>query len=79
MLEQQLAPQHRIDGLGQGGALARAERAVLAEVARHDRVGGMVELQDLRHELGAGLQQGFGMHAGVSYAGAGSSSAMARG
>ena len=62
MVEQQLLAQHGVDGFGQGRALARAQRAVVAEIARHHGVGRMVEFQGELDEFGAGVEQGFGMH-----------------
>jgi hypothetical protein len=43
---------------------------MVAKKARHDGIGRMIELQDLCHQIGAGLQQRGGMHwRGLSHAG----------
>ena len=65
MVVLQLATQHRIDRLGQGGALARTELTMVTKVAGHHGVGRVVEFQDQTDEFGAGLEQGFGMHGAI--------------
>ena len=62
VVEQQLLAQHGVDGFGQRGALARPERAVVAEEAGDNLVGWMIEFQDQADQFGAGIEQGFGMH-----------------
>src|SRR5205085_8092204 len=73
MIEEQLLAQLGVHGLGERRALARTERAMVTEEARHDRVGRVVELDDELDELGARVEQGFGMHQSE-----GSSAAIAR-
>ena len=48
-----------------------AERAVLAEVAGDHRIGRVFELQDELDQLGAGFQQGFGVHGRIVPSGPG--------
>ena len=65
VVKQELFAQYRVDGFGQGGPLSRAQRAVIAEVARNDRIGGVLKPQGERNELGTGVEQGFRMHARI--------------
>ena len=44
VVKQELLAQHRVDRLGQRRAFARSQAAVVAEEARNDGVGGMIEL-----------------------------------
>jgi len=55
LLEQQLFAQHRKCGFGQGRTLARAQRAVFTEIARHHSVGGMFKLENQPDQIGAGV------------------------
>ena len=57
-------PHQRERAVGERRALARAERALLAEEVGDDAVGRMLEAQDAVHELGRGLEQGVRMHRG---------------
>ena len=62
VVELELSTQYGVDGLGQGGALARAEAAVVAKVARDHGVCRMFKLEGESDQFGASLEQGFGVH-----------------
>jgi hypothetical protein len=62
VVEQQFLAQHRVDGFGQCGALARPQPAVVAKKARHDGVGGVVEFEGEPDEFGTDVKQGVGVH-----------------
>ena len=60
--KQGLLAQHGVRGFGQGGALARPQVAVVAEIAGHHGVGGVLELEGQLDQFGASVEEGFGMH-----------------
>ena len=62
MIEQQLFAQNRINGIRQGGALARTKAFVVAKKSGHNRIGGMVEHEGEPDEFSAGIKQSFRMH-----------------
>ena len=62
MPQQRQLAQHREHGVGEGVALARAERRAIAKEVGDDAVGRVLEAQDAVHEIGRRLEQGVGMH-----------------
>jgi hypothetical protein len=62
MAPQRELAQQREDAVGEGMAVARAERALGAKEVGDDAVGGMLEAQHAADELGLGLEQGLRMH-----------------
>ena len=68
VVEQQLLAQDGVNGFGQCGAFARAQTLVVAEKTRHNRIGGVFELEGEPDEFGTGVKQGFRMHSqGLSH------------
>ena len=61
-LELQALAQGGVNGVGQGGAFARAEGTVFAEKPGHHGVGRVVKLEHLLDQSSAFFEEGFGVH-----------------
>jgi len=62
VVEQELFAQHGVHRFCQGGALARAQAAVVAKKAGHHGVGRVFKREGQPHQLGTGVKKNFGMH-----------------
>ena len=64
MVQQRRRRSTRVHGVGEHVALARAERALLAEEVGDDAIGRVLEAQHAVQQLGRALEQGVRMHRG---------------
>ena len=62
VVKQQFFAQNRVDGLGNSGALSRAQSLVVTEKTLHSRVRRIVKFKGEPDELRTGVKQGFRMH-----------------